>query len=144
MKLQQRVVELVIEDGAPVFDVRIPPKAPGVPAEILEVHCRAERGKVIAKKQAVKLVTCLVMLVDPDLPEEHRRFGLLLPGGHIPDGLAQESRHIGTYLHPANGVPVSVFEFPWTDLAAEEVAAADGPDVLAAIEVARDAQEAES
>lgn len=139
MKLQQRVIELIVEEGPPIFDVRVPPAEPGVPGEIAHVYCRVERGKIVSKQQTARIVTCLLLLVDPDLPDEVRRFGLLLPGGHVADGIAQDARHVGSFLHPANGSPISVFEFPWTAL--DEEPAAEGPDVLAAIDAARAAEE---
>jgi hypothetical protein len=118
VKIQQVLIELSLTvEGPPIFDIQLQPRAPGVPAPVLLVYPRVERSSIIAKTQQVKLVTCLVFAVDPDLPVENRRLGLLTPGGMIPDELADEAQHLGTFQHPANGAPISVYEFKYEEIA---------------------------
>lgn len=140
-----QIVELdhAHQEGPPVFDIEVPPFAPGIPAPVRHVYCRVERGEIVGPRQNVKLFSCVVFACNPELPPEKRRLALLAPTGRIPDELASQHAYLGTYLHPANGMPISVYEFPWSPMEDETAVDEATPDPLAAINAVRDSQAAD-
>jgi hypothetical protein len=86
-----------------------------------------------ARQGRVKLITCLLFSFDPDLEPETRRVGILTMAGHIPEELAPDAVYLGSFLHP-QGLPVSVYEFPVTELVDGDLPVAEPLDVMAAIE----------
>lgn len=127
-------------DGPPVFDIEIP-TCSGQPAPCRMFFGRVEKPKLLG--QPPKLVHCAVFAVNDAEPKHVRRLAILTEGGAIPDELAADAKYLGSYIHPRTFGPISLYEFPWAPLEAEQV---DQPveklDVMAALENARDAIEA--
>lgn len=142
--LRMHLVELeVAQSGPPVFDIEVPMRSAGVSAEVLDVHYRVVQSSIVAKRPSAKILTQLVFLCDETMPKEKRRVAIITPTAAIPPELADDAHYLGTYRHPANDLPICVFEFPWSPLVEQPAEEPDDKpaDVLAAIAAVRAAHE---
>lgn len=133
MKIVEKILELIPDgEGPPVFDVEVNPYMPGVPGLIRHVFGVIRKSDIVAAagRQRARIITCVVVAVDPELPVEKRRFGLMTPGGEIPPDLAEVARWCGTFFIPEYGMPISVYEFPFDGVPVVDEA---GPDIMAAL-----------